>query len=329
MKKHTICGVVSILFLVFFSFGSARADVSLAEIIAKVKSFPVPGGEVVSQLTPPGVQPRVYLIAMPNVRQYMTEYRSITFNPGDTVLIRAGGCVNPGVTISFPPIPPSRRYVDPIDKNNNPVDGLYGLINIPGVTNGLQPIKYYNNKTVQVSTSGYLSLGYRDSNYGDNTYIPMDPGERAQCSIAPLPAFVSLTITPAKQASQPSGVNTQAGAGTSQAGQTAGHTATSATPSYGSPTTGSTPSGYAVTCAPKISINTQIDNAWVKNNFGATAQSVNINPVDILVSGSSKSQDGYVSCHYKSAKGDIYNLVYKFACKNGVPTGGNSYSCEK
>lgn len=330
--------IASSIFLVLLSFGSARADTSLADIIAKVKSFPVPGGEVVRQLSPPGVQPRVYLIAMPNVRQHKTEYRSITFTPGDSVKITAGGCVNPGVAISFPPIPPSRRYVDPIDKNGNPVKGLYGLINIPGAINGLQPIKNYNNKTIQIPKSGvnpaslYLSLGYEDSNYGDNTYMPMDPGEKGQCSMTPLPAFVSLTITPAKPASQNSGsnANKETGSSTHQAQPAgSGHPATPGTPSYGAPTTGSASSSYAVTCAPKIKVNTQIDDAWVKNNFGATASSANINPVDVFVSSSSKSQDGTVSCHYKSAKGDIYNLVYKVACKNAVSTGSHSYSCSK
>lgn len=329
---HSLCIAISILFLVFLTLGSAQADTSLADIIAKVKSFPVPGGEVVRQLSPPGVQPRVYLIAMPNVRQHKTEYRSITFNPGDKVQITAGGCVNPGVTISFPPIPPSRRYVDPIDKNGSPVNGLYGLIGIPGVINGLQPIKNYNNKTVQIPTSGvntsslYLSLGYEDSNYGDNTYMPLDPGERGQCSLTPVPAFVSLTITPAKQTSQAShGSEVLSGSSSPNTG----HPVSSGTPSYGAPTTGSTSSSYAVTCAPKIKINTQIDDAWVKKNFGTTASSANVNPVDVSVSSSSKSSDGYVSCHYKSAKGDIYNLVYKFVCKNAVSTGSNAYSCSK
>lgn len=316
MKKYVMYGVLSALFLVF-SVGSARADISLNDIISKVKSFPVPGGEVVRQLSPPGVQPRVYLIAMPNVRQHQTDYRSITFNPGDLVKVEAGGCVNPGVTISFPPIPPSRRYVDPIDKNGNALNGLYGLINIPGVTKGLQPIKNYNNKTFRVTASGYLSLGYFDSNYNDNIYAPLDPGERAQCSLAPLPAYVALTITPGGSASIDTATNANKATG-SGSNQTTGNSS-----SY--PPANS----YTTVCAAKIPVEIQIDQAWLRKSISASASPANANVVDVLIKGSYKGNDGTVSCHYKSANGDIYNLVYSFPCKNAVLKVGSSWYCQK
>jgi uncharacterized protein YjdB len=115
----------------------------------------------------------------------------------------------------------------------------------------------------------------------------------------------------------------------SQSGSANSSSSQSVSPVYGPPTTGASTNTYTVTCAPKITINTQIDDIWVKKNFGATASSTNMNQVEVFVSGSYRGQDGFVSCHYKSSKGDILNLVYKFPCKNALPASPNSYSCAK
>ncbi len=65
----------------------------------------------------------------PNVKQHITEYRQIRFQPGDRITINAGGCVQTGGSGAT-----WKLYVHPSGPN---ADHLYhGLIWIPGVIGG-------------------------------------------------------------------------------------------------------------------------------------------------------------------------------------------------
>jgi hypothetical protein len=67
---------------------------------------------------------------IPVVNQRMTEYRQVTFQPGDQVEVSAGTCVDVGGNY-----PVMRRYVDPqAPDSERPYSGR---IWIPGVTPGL------------------------------------------------------------------------------------------------------------------------------------------------------------------------------------------------
>jgi hypothetical protein len=173
--------------------GGARADfdMPMAAIENIINGLPKTT-EVVQEVSPPGVTPRIFLIFMPNVRQRETEYRNIRFLPGGRVKIEAGGCAQTGST--FPPSATWKRYVNPIDGNGNPFPGHYGQIGITGMINGLQRIMDYNGKTLDIPKTGvnpdqlFLRLGYFDTNYGDNGYwgritplgVP-DDGPKMQC----------------------------------------------------------------------------------------------------------------------------------------------------
>jgi hypothetical protein len=138
----------------------------------------------------------VWRIETPNVKQKQTEYRQITFVPGDTISIDAGGCVQTGGSgLTW------KRYVNPAGPNS---DHLYhGLISIPGVTNGLVRIQDFGLNNVHqipaalpagVSRADlYLRLGYEDDGYGDNGYTAHDNGTGDQCKNS-IDAFVIVSI---------------------------------------------------------------------------------------------------------------------------------------
>jgi len=138
-------------------------------------------------------------IDQPNVKQHITLYQQISFQPGDRVTIQAGGCVQTGGSGKT-----WKRYVDPSGPN---ADRLYhGLVWIPGVIGGpaakgvppdLKRIAGYVNHTrlvpSGVKTAGFLSLGYEDDDYGDNGYWGHDDGTGDQCKGVGN-AFVIITI---------------------------------------------------------------------------------------------------------------------------------------
>src|ERR1051325_158363 len=65
-------------------------------------------------------------IRQPNVRQFLTPYPQIRFQPGDRITIEAGGCVQTGgIGKTW------KQYVNP--KGPNAVQLYHGLIWIPGV----------------------------------------------------------------------------------------------------------------------------------------------------------------------------------------------------
>ena len=141
-------------------------------------------------------------IDQPNVKQHVTEYRQIRFQPGDRITINAGGCVQTGGHGDT-----WKRYVDPSGPN---ADHLYhGLIWIPGViggraATGVPPdpkriVAYLGpNQAVTVpsgvdSAQMFLRLGYEDDGYGDNGYYAHDDGTQNQCKNVGN-AYVSLSI---------------------------------------------------------------------------------------------------------------------------------------
>ena len=138
----------------------------------------------------------------PNVKQHITPYPQIKFQPGDKVTFQAGGCVQTGGSGNT-----WKRYVNPTGPN---ADRLYhGLIWIPGViggraATGVPPdpkriVAYIGpNQSITVPSGVdaaqlYLRLGYEDDGYGDNGYYSHDDGTQDQCKGVGN-AFVSLTI---------------------------------------------------------------------------------------------------------------------------------------
>jgi hypothetical protein len=141
-------------------------------------------------------------IDQPNVKQHITAYPQIRFQPGDRVTINAGGCVQTGGTGNT-----WKLYVHPTGPN---ADRLYhGLIWIPSViggpaATGVPPnparISGYVSPNPPITIpSGvntqelYLRLGYEDDGYGDNGYYSHDDGTQDQCKNVGN-AFVTLSI---------------------------------------------------------------------------------------------------------------------------------------
>jgi hypothetical protein len=147
---------------------------------------------------------KVWRIDQPNIRQRVTDYKQICFQPGDVITIEAGGCCQTGGLGNT-----WKRYVDPQGPNS---ERLYtGMIWIPGVpqTQGLQPLrgvlkevkdskdKRWSN-TFQITEKVdpdllYLRLGYVDDDYSDNGYWGRDDGTGDQCK-GLSNAFVIVTI---------------------------------------------------------------------------------------------------------------------------------------
>ncbi len=114
----------------------------------------------------------------PNVRQAITEYRQVRFQPNDVVTINAGGCVQTGGSGRT-----WKRYVDPTGDNSTRL--YHGRVLVPGATGGMVRLSSVVNRplTIPSQTSGelFLRLGYEDDNYGDNGYWGHDDGTENQC----------------------------------------------------------------------------------------------------------------------------------------------------
>ena len=149
----------------------------------------------------------------PNVKQHITGYPQIRFQPGDHVTINAGGCVQTGGSGNT-----WKRYVNPSGPN---ADRLYhGLIWIPGViggraATGVPPdpkriVAYVGPNQAITIPSGvdtaqmFLRLGYEDDGYGDNGYYSHDDGTQNQCKSVGN-AYVSLTIVHGRITEPPPG----------------------------------------------------------------------------------------------------------------------------
>jgi hypothetical protein len=126
----------------------------------------------------------------PNVKQRVTPYSQIRFQPGDHVTIQASGCVQTGGSGNT-----WKRYVNPSGPD---ADRLYhGLIWIPGVIGGpaatgvpadpkrivayIGPNQSFSVPSGVDARQLYLRLGYEDDGYGDNGYYSHDDGTQDQC----------------------------------------------------------------------------------------------------------------------------------------------------
>lgn len=112
-------------------------------------------------------------ILLPNVLGPSTNYPSLTFQAGDTVVISASGCAQTGGSGKT-----WKRFLDPSPSSDHK---YFGKIFIPGVTNDLVPISSVANMTLPPSTGGSLTLGYQDDDYSDNGYWSHDDGTDDQC----------------------------------------------------------------------------------------------------------------------------------------------------
>jgi hypothetical protein len=128
----------------------------------------------------------------PRVDQPWTEYPNIRFQPGDSVIVNAGGCVQTGgVGATW------KRYVDPTGSDT---DHLYhGLVWIPGAMpkpDRIANVIGHSLLIPQFANSAQLSLrlGYEDDDYSDNGYQSHDDGDNDQCKGVGN-AFLTLTIT--------------------------------------------------------------------------------------------------------------------------------------
>lgn len=151
--------------------------------------------DIISRPAPPHGTDQVVRIDRPNPTQPSTEYPQITFQPGDTVTIHAGGCVQSGgVGKTW------HQYVTP---TGGDADRYYhGLITIPFATGVLERIQKYWNKSVHIADTApvaklHLQLGFEDEKggYGDNGYYSHDDGPNNQCAGSEGgPAWVQLDI---------------------------------------------------------------------------------------------------------------------------------------
>jgi hypothetical protein len=112
-------------------------------------------------------------IKLPNVLSSQTNYTSLTFQAGDTVVISASGCAQTGGSGKT-----WKRFLNPSPTSDHK---YFGKIFIPGVTNGMVPISSVANQTLPPATGGSLTLGYQDDAYSDNGYWSHDDGTDDQC----------------------------------------------------------------------------------------------------------------------------------------------------
>ena len=118
-------------------------------------------------------QDTVVEIKQPSVQQRSKLYPSITFRPGDSITVTAGGCVQTGGWGAT-----WKRYVTPSGPNSEKY--YHGLIQIPGATLGLVRLSsvVIPGKSLSIPQTFSpphgqginLTLGYEDDGYGDNNY---------------------------------------------------------------------------------------------------------------------------------------------------------------
>ena len=112
-------------------------------------------------------------VLLPNVLSLETNYPSLTFEAGDTVVISASGCAQTGGSGKT-----WKRFLNPSPTSDHK---YFGKISIQGVTNGMVPISSVANTTLPPATGGSLTLGYEDDAYSDNGYWSHDDGTDDQC----------------------------------------------------------------------------------------------------------------------------------------------------
>jgi hypothetical protein len=143
---------------------------------------------------PPNQETIVTRIDQPRVDVVFDAYRTITFKPGDTVALTAGGCVQTGGTgLTW------KSYVHPRGVD---ADRYYsGTVFIDGVQSGFQRLSALTGQTLAIPLPTnlalkkdlFLSLGYEDNSYANNGYWGHDDGDDNQCKDIG-PAWVEVTV---------------------------------------------------------------------------------------------------------------------------------------
>jgi hypothetical protein len=147
----------------------------------------------------------VYRIDRPIVTQPSTVYPGITFRPGDTVTVTAGGCAQSGgIGKTW------HRYVDPSGPESD--EKYHGWIQVPssqylgggpygGVWFSALPLPFTDTITTpedpncRLPSTLPLTLGFTDSQYDDNGYWSHDDGPDGQCELVG-DAWVVLVVQP-------------------------------------------------------------------------------------------------------------------------------------
>lgn len=83
-------------------------------------------------------------------------------------------------------------------------------------------------------------------------------------------------------------------------------------------------------CLNAYTLHAAFDTAQLHALGRPDATPANVNDVPLHIVGSYKYAD-HIGCFYKSAKGDIFNLVYNFPCVNPQPANNGdpyAYRCK-
>lgn len=90
---------------------------------------------------------------------------------------------------------------------------------------------------------------------------------------------------------------------------------------------------FTAKCESTLSMDISFTSAWLASHVSAPqAQPENVNVLKLNLAGSAGNDlPGYVECYYTSPGKDVYNLVYKFPCKNAKPAAAvaNTFTCTK
>ncbi len=139
---------------------------------------------------------KTIIVDQPRVDAALTSLPSIKFQPGDTVRINAGGCVQTGGYGST-----WKDYVKPLGDAAN--EFYSGTVWIDGVTGG-GPVKIASiiNKDFKVPVPKdpklldqyFLRVGYLDNGLADNGYWSHDDGNDDQCKNKG-PAWLEIKVT--------------------------------------------------------------------------------------------------------------------------------------
>jgi len=87
-----------------------------------------------------------------------------------------------------------------------------------------------------------------------------------------------------------------------------------------------------VSCSKTITVQARLDQSYLKNSVDNTAKVVNFNDVVLSIYSSTAGAAFDIDCYYKSANGDIPNIVYRIPCKRpkkGATSYEHSYWCMK
>ncbi len=181
--------------------------------IHRTAATATPTGAVYGQCTAISATQEQCVIDRPDVTRASEVFPSVRFCDGDIVTIKATGCVQTGGSG-----PTWKDYVNPSGSNSNTL--YHGLIDVPGVTNGLERLSNFVSKPPVTTSAGVLTLGYEDDDSGDNGYWSHDDGNDDQCgSRNPGNAHVEITITHERKGSGACGLLSPV---TGETGATAG-----------------------------------------------------------------------------------------------------------